>query len=84
MTCAVGHATMWRVTEEEKAEIRADLRRAARAKRSADARAEQKRLELRDKMISAAQRGLGTSDITRSIDHLYAEGHVSRMIHGKS
>ena len=84
VTSRVGHANMWRVTEEEKAEMTAALRKAARANKRATAAAEKTRLELRELILKAAAGGIGSADITKAIEHRYDAAHVSRMIHGKA
>lgn len=84
VTSWVGHANMWRVTEEEKAEMTAALRKAARANKRANAAAERSRLELRELILRASAAGMGTADITKAIEHRYDAAHVSRMVHGKA
>lgn len=62
----------------------ADLKRAARANTRATAAAERTRIELRKLILKASADGMGTGEITKAIEHRYAEAHVSRMIHGKA
>lgn len=62
----------------------ADLKRAARANKRAAAAAERTRIQLRELILKASADGMGTAEITKAIEHRYAEAHVSRMIHGKA
>jgi len=72
------------VTPDEEAEMIADLIKAARADKRAEAAKERARLTLREAILKAAAAGMGTTKITRAIEHRYAEGHVSRIVNGKA
>lgn len=69
---------------DEEAEMIAALAKAARADKRAEAAKERSRLALRDLILKAATSGMGTTKITRAIEHRYAEGHVSRIVNGKA
>lgn len=62
----------------------AELRQAAKANVRATASAERTRLKLRELILKASADGMGTAEITKAIEHRYAEAHVSRMVHGKA
>ena len=72
------------VTPEEEAEMTAELRKAARADKRAEAAKERTRLALREVILKCAEQGMGPAAITRSIEHRYDVAHVSRIIHGKA
>jgi hypothetical protein len=75
---------MWRVNDEEKAAMTADLKKAARANLRALDTAERTRLKLRELILQASANGMRPSDITKAIEHRYDAAHISRMIHGKA
>ena len=76
MTSRGRRANMRGVRDDVEARLKTAVRKYRRIK---DARQ-----ELREAILAAAQDGVGTSEITKLIDHEYTEAHVSRIIHGKA
>lgn len=64
--------------------MQAALRKAARSNKRAEASAERTRLELRQLILEASEKGMKPTKIVEAIERRYTDSHVSRMIHGKA